>query len=323
MRRLASLLFSGVLAVMSAGAAPAFAAHLAKVRVGTPALVNFTFLPLTVGRREGFFAKQGLNVQIIGFQGGTRLNQGIIAGDVDLATTSGSNLAYLAKGVPAKAVAATAGPPLFLCTIVPYHSSIKGPDGLKGKKVAVTTSGSFTAWLMRRLEQEKHWGPNSITLVAIGASPNAFIAALKTHEVDAAVEAPALAFRLEEAKVGRMLFPASEILPTFLSNAIFATDHMIKAHPSEVRRFIKAWFETIHFMRTHKARTVAISRSLNHYDATVATKEYDTVMPMFRSNGRFNKHALAVVQEALVAIGHLKKAPDLSKYYTERFLPKS
>lgn len=322
MRQLAWLAIFGALAAMGLAAAPSDAGELAKLRVGTPALVNFTFLPLHVGQEKGFFAKNGLDVDIIGFQGGSKMNQAMVAGDLDMTVSSGTDMAFTAKGVPDLAVAATAGPPLFLCVIVPYNSPAKGPDDLKGKRVAVTTEASFTAWLMRRLMEEKRWGPDAMTLVAIGASPEAYIAAFKTHEVDAAVEAPALAFRLEEMKLGRMLFPASDIVHAFLANAIFAADRTLSEHPDEVRRFIKAWFEAVAFMRTHKAETVAIERSLYRYDEAVANKEYDTVMPMFLTKGEFAPAALDALQKSFVEMELVKTPPDMSKLYTEAYLPK-
>jgi NitT/TauT family transport system substrate-binding protein len=319
MKRRAGLALAAIF--LFAGRPAANAEDLPKLRVGTPAVVNFTFLPLEVGKKEGFFAKYGVDVEIVPFQGGSRLQQGMIAGEIDLATTSGTEMAFTAKGVPDIAVAATAGPPLFLCVIVPYDSPAKGPDDLKGKKIAVTTDGSFTAWLMRRFAKEKHWGDDGITPVAVGANPQAYVAAFKTHEVDAAVQAPALAFQMEEARVGRMLFPASEIVHAFLSNAIFASDSVLRERPGDVRHFIRGWFETIAYMRGHKAETVAISRALNRYDEDVASREYDTVMPMFLTKGNFDRAALKALQTSFVEMGMVKEAPNMSSLYTEAYLP--
>jgi len=302
--------------------APGLAAAAEKLRVGTPAQVNFTFMPLEIGQRQGFFAKEGLDVQVVSFQGGSRLAQGIAACEVDVAVTSGTDMAFAAKGVPHIAVAATAGPPLFLTVMVPYDSAITGPDDLKGKKVAVTTAGSFTAWLMRRLIQEKHWPADSMTLVALCTSPAAIVAALKTYQVDAAVQAPALAFQLEEEKVARPLFPTSTIVKDFIANAIFATERALAERPEDVRRFIRAWFASVAFMRSHKAETVAVSRDLNHYDEAVAEKEYDTVMPMFLASGRFDPKALAALKASFVEMDLVKEPPDMTKLYTEAYLPK-
>ena len=53
MRQLAWLAISASLALASPHAAKA--ADMPPLRVGTPAILNFTFLPLQVGQQKGFF----------------------------------------------------------------------------------------------------------------------------------------------------------------------------------------------------------------------------------------------------------------------------
>jgi hypothetical protein len=42
---------------------------------------------------------------------------------------------------------------------------------------------------------------------------------------------------------------------------------------------------------------------------------------MFSDTGRFNPKALAVLAKSFVQMGVLDKEPDMSKLYTEKFLP--
>src|SRR5271154_501763 len=70
------------------------------LRVGTPAGNNFTFLPLRVGMHRGFFTKYGLDIEAVDFQGGSKLQQAMVAGALDLAVSGGTDIAYIAKGVP-------------------------------------------------------------------------------------------------------------------------------------------------------------------------------------------------------------------------------
>jgi hypothetical protein len=44
-------------------------------------------------------------------------------------------------------------------------------------------------------------------------------------------------------------------------------------------------------------------------------------MPMFSDTGRFDQRALATLQRSFVDLGLVAREPDLSKYYTEQFLP--
>jgi hypothetical protein len=45
-------------------------------------------------------------------------------------------------------------------------------------------------------------------------------------------------------------------------------------------------------------------------------------MPMFSDDGRFGAKALAVLAKSYVALGVLPAEPDMTKLYTEAFLPK-
>jgi hypothetical protein len=46
-------------------------------------------------------------------------------------------------------------------------------------------------------------------------------------------------------------------------------------------------------------------------------------MPMFSDTGRFEPRALATIQRSFVDLHLIDKAPHLTKYCSERFLPAS
>jgi len=62
-------------------------------------------------------------------------------------------------------------------------------------------------------------------------------------------------------------------------------------------------------------RVAAVSRS-------VATANHDELMPVFNTTGRFDAKALDVLARSFVEMGALPERPDMSKLYTEAFLPK-
>jgi len=57
--------------------------------------------------------------------GGGRTSQAMTAGSVDISVQSGTEMAFLAKGVPGKAVAALAGPPTSFCCLIPACEDVK------------------------------------------------------------------------------------------------------------------------------------------------------------------------------------------------------
>jgi NitT/TauT family transport system substrate-binding protein len=103
---------------------------------------------------------------------------------------------------------------------------------------------------------------------------------------------------------------------------IFATNKAIAEKPQAVRGFLAGWFETIGFMRNNKAKTVEIAKQVMHTDDAAATAIYDAVMPMFNDDGHFKPKALAALARSYVELKTLPQEPDMTKLYTEAFLPK-
>src|SRR5437667_11924506 len=88
-----------------------------------------------------------------------------------------------AKGVPAIGVAAMYGPPSNLALTVLARSPIRTVADLKGKRIGVTTLGSLTDWLTRKLSQQQGWGSDGIQVLPLGAVP-ARLAGMERGELD-------------------------------------------------------------------------------------------------------------------------------------------
>ena len=311
-------------AAVLAGFVPASAARAAdKIRVGNPSVQSFSFLPLRLGITRGFFSRYGIDPEEVTLNGSAKMHQAMAAGSLDIGLGAGPDLIFAVKGDPEIAVAAMAGPPLLLSVIVPYASPARTADDLKGKRVGISTVNSLTQWLMRELVRQKRWGADALTYVTVGAELPNQVAALVTGQIDAVVSSTALGLQLAEAKRGRLLFPASDIVKDFMIHAIFASNELVQKNPDAIRRFLKGWFDTIGFMRANKDETVRVSRERTNFSIAVEEKQYDLVMPMFSQTGRFEPRALASIQRSFVDLQLFDKEPDLSKYYTERFLPGS
>src|SRR5216684_4190774 len=112
------------IAVALAPAAPAADG----VRVGKAVPFAWTFTPIDVGIEVGIFAKHGLELTVTGFAGDAKEQQALVSDSIDFGLGSGAGMGFLAKGVPAKAVAAMAGAPMNMSLVVSYDSPIKTLD---------------------------------------------------------------------------------------------------------------------------------------------------------------------------------------------------
>jgi NitT/TauT family transport system substrate-binding protein len=296
--------------------APALAA--APLRVGKAVPEAFSFTPLDIGIRKGFFAKNGVEAEASAFAGDAKLQQAMAADSIDMGIGSGPGMAFIVKGSPVKAVAAMAGPPLLLAIVV-RPDGAKSVAELKAKKISVSTAGSLTYWLVSETSRRQGWGPQGIDIQPLGAMSGQ-IAALKRGAIDGIVMDLSTAFDLENRGEGRILVRFND-LTDFIVHVIYATDPLIASRPDAIRGFLKGWFETIAFMRKNKTETVAIAKDVIGKDAAIVGRTYDEVMPMFSDDGRFKPSALNVLAKSFVELGTLPAEPDMSKLYTEAFLP--
>ena len=279
----------------------------------------FSFAPLDIGMQKGFFAKNGIEIESIGFAGDARMQQAAAAGSIDILLGSGPAMAFIVKGAPIKAVAAMAGPPLLLAIVVRPDGPRTAAD-LKGKRIGVSTAGSLTYWLVSETSRRQGWGPNGIDIKPMGAMPGQ-LAAIKRGDLDGSIMDIGNAFQLEKAGEGRILLRFTD-LKDFHIHVIFATDKIIADKPEAVRGFLKGWFETIAFMRRNKAETVKIAKEVTAKDEDITSRSYDELMAMFSDDGRFNPKALDLLAKSYVELKLLPTEPDPALLYTEAYLPK-
>lgn len=321
MRISTSVVAAAAALALLAGASAASAND--KLVVGKAFPTSFAFIPINVAVQSGIMAKAGFDVTIQGFEGSAKLQQGITAGDVDIGLASGTDMAFIVKGVPEKAVAAMAGPPLAYGIFAGKDTGINTVQDLKGRKVAVASRNSLVFWLTRHLSDKLGWGLDGIDIIYVSGGNAANIAALRTHQVDALTNGIDVGYTLQKQGEGKVLADFGDYITTYLTHAIFASNKMIADHPDEIRRFLKAWFATIDWMHQNKAETVKIDMAADNItDPDIANKTYDLVMPMFSRDGHFDPAALKVASQAMVELGLLDKEPDLKPLYTDEFLAK-
>jgi len=320
-RRTALAILGGSLAALQM---PTAAMAAEKLRVGKAVAQVFGYIPLDIGMKHGIFAKHGLEIEETAFVSGSQLAQAITAGAIDITLSGGPDMAFTAKGAPEIAVASIATSPVFMGIAVGAQSKARSSDDLKGKKIAVTSKGSLTYWLVDELNRVKGWtGDDRAQPIAVGGAPPTQLAAIRTGQVDGAIGGLQVGFQLEEQHEGRLLVDISDYVKEIELFVTFASTNLVKQNPEALRRFLAGWYESVAFMKSHKAESVKLASEVLNWSPAVTERCYDRTIAHFSANGKFEKPALEKLRASFVDLKVFDASADISTLYTEEFLPKA
>jgi NitT/TauT family transport system substrate-binding protein len=318
-RTLASFLVGLAVLALTAGIQQASAADV--VKVSKAVAEGFGFAMLDVGQEVGIFKKHGIELELAAFGGGGKQMQALASGAIDVGLGSGASMVIVAKGAPIKTVAEWAGPPLSMALITTPDSAVKTPADLKGKRIAVTSATSLTAWLAQQVAIRQGWSKDAIKIVPMGGTNSGF-AGMIAGNADALVASVEFALPLEVAGRARIVQNFGNIIKDFTLHVVFASDKFVKERPDVLRRFLAAWFETIAWAEKNKSKTVEITSKVLHISPDLVSKIYDAQMPMLYTDGHFRPKNVAVMKASFVERGQLKTEPSDKDLFTEEFLPK-
>lgn len=292
-----------------------------KLRVGNPDADSFFFLPLAIGREQGIFTKNGIDLEVVTFEGSERLEEALAKGIVEIALGSGTELAFIPKGAPSTAVATLAVRPSLLVVSTRAGSPVKAVNDLKGKVIGVTAADPVPAWLVRSLSESRGWGPDGIKALPLD---DELVSDGKINPKAESIvaELPA-ALDLEARNTGRTIVNFGDVVRDFPFYMIFARNDLISQSPDTLKAFLAGWFETVKWMGSHRVDVGKRVAGQMHATESMATQIYDKLMPTYSSNGKFDAKALATLGKALVTMKVLDREQDLRQYVTEKLLSTS
>jgi NitT/TauT family transport system substrate-binding protein len=308
---------AGWLLVMVVGWLPAVAQPL---RVGKSAPTVYSYALLEAGIAQGIFARHGVELTSTAFGGSGQLLQAMTAGALDIALDTGPDMAMVAKGVPMKAVAPLAGPPLELVIVARDGGAVHSIADLHGQRLTVSGLQTMTGWLARELSRTEGWGKDGIILQPV-PSPVTAVAMLRAGQIDAVTVDLTSGLKVEQGGFGHILVRHGDRVRHFHMQVIFASDRMIAEQPDKLRGFLAGWFETVAWARGHKAEMVAVAQRVLDVDPALLGQIHDTLAPNWSDDGKFDSQALEVLRGSFVELGMLSQAPDMATLIDTRFIP--
>jgi len=161
-------------------------------------------VPYEATRAGGFFAAEGLDVELIYTRGGNAAMQALVGGAVDYAGTSFDvALQAFARNAAIRRFATTGRLPLFALAVAPQAvAEITEIKDLENRTVGVSALGNADHALALYLLQQAGVDPSKVSFATLGTN---LYHALRLGQVDAGmVQEPALSLLIEDGGVALM-----------------------------------------------------------------------------------------------------------------------
>lgn len=225
------------IAALLVAAPAARAADLIPFKMGISA-PSFTILPVHFADLGGFYEKNGLKVEIVNSEGGTRGIQVLLSGElqamhVGLAPAVQANL----KGADLRLVAATVN----LMPFTFFATKPTNPPLRKGATVAISTFGSETDIAVSIMLAQLGMTRDDVTITQIGGTTQR-LGAMIAGRVDVAPLLEPAVTAARERGFPVVVDLAAKKTP-WIFDAVVVTRSYLKEHPENITRFLKAYIE--------------------------------------------------------------------------------
>jgi len=196
-----------------------------------------TYLPLYVAQDEGFFANEGLQVDLLSFRGGSDLIKALVAGSIDVGVVSLAEVsAGIDAGQPLKAFYGGFNVPAFSWYAV---ASVKTIAGAKGKRFGVTQFGSSTDFLTRYALVANGLDPEKDVQIVQGGDSPTRLAAMKAGQLDVNILAPPDNFIAADQGY-KMIFSQKDLAPDYPYHTFASRESFIAQNPKTLRALLRA-----------------------------------------------------------------------------------
>ena len=247
-------------------------AQLTKLNVGYVG-INSDNVIAWVAKEAGIFAKNGLDVQLIYFAGGTVAVMSLASGETPISQTAGPGVVNdVLNGLDAVMIA---GGVVTLDYWLLSRPEIKTPEQLKGGAVAISRFGSASDFIVRYALQRIGLTPiKDVAILQIGALPDR-LAAMESKRVQATVLAPPAMYVAQKRGFNIMADVAALGL-AYQATGVATTRKFIREHPDVVRKYVKSQVEAVHRFKTDRETgTRILAKYLGLKDKEILDRTYE------------------------------------------------
>ena len=277
-----------------------------KVSFGNPTTPpNLIHIPPWVAKEQGFFAEEGLDVELVTFEGGVYAIRNVVSGATDVGTGAGASVAVsVARKAGIKVIHGMT--PRFGSTMTVRSTLIKNLQDLKGKKLGVQEVGGFADILTRMVLRKANIKPEEVTFVAIASAD---VPPLVAGAIDTAI------LHVDQMILARQKDPTLhplvkfwELEPDQLFSIVVAQEKKIAENPAKFSAIARALMKATRFMYANKARTVEIGMKYAQIPRDVAELAYDELAKgrVWAQNDGVSRQKVEYTINRMVQVGNIK-----------------
>lgn len=219
--------------------------------------ISGDFMPVWVAQEAGIYRKNGLDVDLISIDGGSRTMAAILSGDIQVGIVGGAeSLSATAEGAAVTTFAV-------LVPVFPYHlmaaSDVKTVQELRGKKVGISSPGGSADIATRLVLRQAGLDPDKdVALVALGSHAQR-TAALFAGSIQAAVDDPPNTTELEE-KGFHSVYDLAGRRVASAQTTVVARSSYVAANREAVQRLVDSFVEAVSWTKKNRAEAEKIMR---------------------------------------------------------------
>jgi NitT/TauT family transport system substrate-binding protein len=300
----------------STAPAAAGAVEQPRIKVGIIS-VTATYVPLYLAIDDGLFAKEGLQVDLLPFRGGSDLIKAVVAGSADVGVVS---LAEVMSGI-------TAGQPLkafyggFNVPAFDWYAAapIRSFAEVRGKRLGVTQYGSSTDFLTRYALASHGIDPaRDVQIVQGGDSPTR-LAAMQAGQIDVNIFAAPDSFVAAERGYTRIL-RQRDLAPDYPYHVFGAMAPFITSHPNTIKALLRGFVLGLREAKRDRQRAIDAIVKRIPMDPKYSGPTYDDLIDFLFEDGRLpTQKGLEVFFEMGIKAGRFTERWPREKYWTPEF----
>jgi NitT/TauT family transport system substrate-binding protein len=290
--------------------------ELTSITLGLPVTTS-TLLPLYLADEEGYFKKEGVDVKLVAFRGGSSMVMAVVSGSVQMGVGALSSVTVgIDAGQDLQVFYGGFNMAIFDWYAVPRIKTFKDA---RGTRIGVSAYGSSTDFLTRYALKLNGIDSHSGARIIQGGASASRIAAMDSGQLDINIFAPPET-DVAQDRGYHVVLRQTDIAPDYPFHVFFASRSFLQKNPNTVRAVLRGFVLGMRLAKSDKARSIKTLVSRVGIDPKYASRTYDEIVKGMYEDGRLPTDAgMNAFFDSGIEAGVFKARWPKQRYWNDQF----